>query len=96
MNEAIGLIETVGLAAAIEAADTAVKTANVELIGYELTKGDGMVTVKVSGNVGAVVAAVNSASMSAAKVNKIYSTHVIPRPSRLTEKIINTEETVGI
>ena len=52
-NQALGLIETIGMTGAIEAADTCLKSANVQLIGYELSTG-GLVTVKVQGNVGAV------------------------------------------
>ncbi|MBP2646176.1 MAG: hypothetical protein H6Q75_1616 [Firmicutes bacterium] len=47
-GEGLGLVETIGLAAAVEAADAAVKSANVGLLGYELTRGGGMVTVKQS------------------------------------------------
>lgn len=67
-KQSLGLIETVGLAAAVEAADAAVKSANVNLVGYELTKGGGMVTVKLEGEVGAVNAAIAAASVAAAKV----------------------------
>ena len=54
-NEAIGFVETFGLAAAVACADAGVKGANVTLLGYEYTKGDGMCTVKFAGNVGAVL-----------------------------------------
>lgn len=81
MKKSLGLIETQGLAAGIEAADAAVKSANVRLIGYELTKGGGWATIKVEGDVGAVKAAVDAARMAAAKVNQVVSTRVIPRPS---------------
>ncbi|AWI06464.1 BMC domain-containing protein [Clostridium drakei] len=96
MKEALGLIETIGMAAAIEAADTCVKSANVELIGYELTRGQGMVTVKIKGDVGAVKAAVESAKVSSAKVNKVVSTLVIPRPAQGIQGIISSDSTVGI
>lgn len=92
---ALGIIETFGLVAAIEAADTAVKSANVKLLGYELTKGGGLVTVKFAGDVGAVKAAVESASISASKVNRIWSKLVIPRPHDEIEKLIKNSETVG-
>lgn len=94
MQQALGLIETIGLAAAYEAADTALKTANVELIGYELSKGDGMVTVKIMGRVGAVQAGVTAAKSAASIVSKVFSTKVIPRPSRELDAIVFTEETV--
>lgn len=94
MQQALGLIETIGLAAAYEAADTALKTANVELIGYELSKGDGMVTIKIQGKVGAVQAGVKAASMAANLVNKVVSSRVIPRPSRELDPMVFTDETV--
>ena len=68
MNKSLGLIETEGLAAGIEAADAAVKSANVELIGYELTKGGGWTTVKIQGDVGAVKAAVDAAGQNGSQV----------------------------
>ncbi|WP_312737973.1 BMC domain-containing protein, partial [Atlantibacter hermannii] len=64
-GQSLGLIETVGMAAAVEAADAAMKSANVNLVGYELTKGGGMVTVKLEGEIGAINAAV-AAAISAA------------------------------
>ena len=66
MQKSLGLIETQGLAGGITAADAAVKSANVELIGYELTKGGGWTTVKIQGDVGAVKAAVDAAKIAAA------------------------------
>ncbi|MBF4695928.1 BMC domain-containing protein [Fusibacter ferrireducens] len=95
MKNALGIIETVGLAAAIEAADTAVKSANVRLIGYELTKGDGMATVKFEGDVGAVKAGIESARSSASLVNKVFSFSVIPRPNEGLEMFIGNRDTVG-
>jgi hypothetical protein len=92
----MGFIETAGLTAAIEAADTAVKAANVRLIGYELARGDGMTTVKVEGDVGAVKAAVDSAKIAAAKVGTVVSTHVIPRPAAGTVEIVYSRDTVGL
>jgi microcompartment protein CcmL/EutN len=93
---ALGIIETVGLAAAIEAADTAVKSANVELIGYELSKGGGMITVKIQGNVGAVNAGISAAIISASKVNKVYGSIVIARPSDGLKILIDNNQTVGM
>ncbi|GAB6085355.1 BMC domain-containing protein [Alkaliphilus crotonatoxidans] len=77
----MGLLETVGLTAGIEAADAMVKAANVRLIGFENTKGNGLITVKVEGDVGAVQSAVEAGALAAAKVGKVYSKLVIPRPS---------------
>ena len=68
-NEAIGFVETFGLAAAVACADAGVKGANVELLGYEYTKGDGMCTVKFAGNVGAVKSAINAGKRAADAVN---------------------------
>ena len=95
MKKSLGLIETQGLAAGIEAADAAVKSANVELIGYELTKGGGWTTIKVQGDVGAVKAAVDAARMAAAKINQVISTRVIPRPSAGLDMLVYSPDTVG-
>lgn len=92
----LGVIETVGLVAAIAAADIALKTANVDLIGYEISKGDGLVTVKIQGDVSAVNAAIKSAKISAAKVNTVLSTTVIARPDEKLVRLILTDETVGL
>ena len=92
MLEALGLIEVVGLVGAIEAADTASKAADVRVIGYELTKGSGMVLVKIVGGVSAVKAAVDAASMAAERVCQVVSKHVIARPSDELDKIINAEK----
>ncbi|WP_335942120.1 BMC domain-containing protein [Fusobacterium polymorphum] len=92
MLEALGLIEVVGLVGAIEAADTASKAADVKVIGYELTKGSGMVLVKIVGGVSAVKAAVDAASMAAERVCQVVSKHVIARPSDELDKIIKVEK----
>ncbi|KES09824.1 Carbon dioxide concentrating mechanism/carboxysome shell protein [Snodgrassella alvi SCGC AB-598-O02] len=88
-QEALGMIETKGLVAAIEAADTMVKSANVTLIGYEKI-GSGLVTVMVRGDVGAVKAATDAGSAAATKVGELVSIHVIPRPHTEVEKILPT------
>ena len=93
--EALGTIETVGLAAAFEAADVACKTANVELIGYELAKGGGFVTIKVVGKVGAVNSAIAAAKAAAEKVNRVVATLVIPRPASQIEPLIRNAATRG-
>ncbi|HWQ78602.1 MAG TPA: BMC domain-containing protein [Anaerovoracaceae bacterium] len=95
MKSALGLIETVGMVAALEAADAAVKAANVTLAGYELTKGGGLVTVKLEGDVGAVNAAVAAGVAAANRVNKVYGSLVIPRPHDEVRPIIDSAETVG-
>ncbi len=95
-KQSLGLIETVGLAAAVEAADAAVKSANVNLVGYELTKGGGMVTVKLEGEVGAVNAAIAAASVAATKVGQVYAHKVIARTAEGIEAITYSAETVGV
>lgn len=78
-HEALGLIETKGMVAAIEAADACVKAANVRLNGCEKVKG-GLVTIQVLGDVGAVKAAVDAGAAAAARVGAVIAVHVIPRP----------------
>jgi len=79
MQEALGMIECRGLVAMIEAADAAVKTANVKLVGWEKIDA-GLVTAIVRGEVGAVKAAVDAGAAAGRKVGEVLSTHVIPRP----------------
>jgi len=86
-SEALGMIETKGLVAAIEAADSMVKAANVNLIGYEKI-GSGLVSVMVRGDVGAVKASVDAGVAAANQVGEVVSTHVIPRPHADTEKLL--------
>lgn len=78
-NSALGLIETRGLVAAIEAADAMVKAATVTLVGTEYV-GGGLVTVIVRGDVGAVKAATEAGAETANQVGELVSVHVIPRP----------------
>ena len=85
--EALGMIETRGLVAAVEAADAMVKAANVQLIGTEKI-GSGLVSVMVRGDVGAVKSAVEAGSATASKLGEIIATHVIPRPHGDVEKIL--------
>ena len=87
--EALGMVETRGLVAAIEAADAMVKAANVVLIGSEKI-GSGLVSVMVRGDVGAVKAAVDAGSAAAASLGEVIATHVIPRPHADVEKILPT------
>lgn len=86
-QEALGMVETRGLVAAIEAADSMLKAANVVLVGTEKI-GSGLVSVMVRGDVGAVKAAVESGASSAAKLGELVATHVIPRPHTDVEKIL--------
>jgi ethanolamine utilization protein EutM len=85
--EALGMIETRGLVASIEAADAMVKAANVVLIGKEYI-GAGYVTVMVRGDVGAVKAATDAGASAARKVGELISVHVIPRPHSEVEGIL--------
>lgn len=85
--DAIGMIETKGLVASIEAADAMVKAANVTLIGKELV-GGGLVTVLIRGDVGAVKAATDAGAEAAKKVGELVSVHVIPRPHSEVSEIL--------
>ena len=87
MMEALGMVETRGLVAAIEAADAMVKAANVVLIGSEKI-GSGLVSVMVRGDVGAVKAAVEAGSAAANSLGEVIATHVIPRPHQDVEKLL--------
>ncbi len=85
--EALGLIETRGLTASIEAADAMTKAANVTLVGTEKI-GSGLVSVIVRGDVGAVKAAVEAGANHASKLGELVAQHVIPRPHSDVEKIL--------
>jgi len=79
MAEALGMIETKGFAAMVEASDAMVKAAKVDLVGYEKI-GGGYVTAIVRGDVAAVKAALEAGQRAAEKVGEVISVHVIPRP----------------
>ena len=79
MGEALGMVETKGLVAMIEAADAMVKAANVTIVGREQV-GDGLVAVTVVGDVGAVKAATEAGAETAGSIGELVSVHVIPRP----------------
>ena len=87
---ALGLEETRGLVAAIEAADAMVKAANVTLIGKEIV-GGGLVSVLVRGDVGAVKAATDAGAAAADRIGELISVHVIPRPHSDVEAILPKE-----
>lgn len=87
-NNAIGLIETKGLVAAVEAVDACLKAACVEFLSYRFTTG-GLVCVIVTGDVGAVKAAVDAGAAAAAKVGEVVGVHVIPRPAQGTSDVID-------
>lgn len=85
--QALGLIETRGLVAAIEAADAMLKAAQVVLVGTEKI-GSGLVSVMVRGDVGAVKAAVEAGQAAAGRLGEVIAVHVIPRPHGDVEKIL--------
>ena len=85
--KALGLIETRGMVGAIVAADIALKTAQVELINKEYTKG-GLVCIEFEGDVAAVKASVEAAVMAIKDMGVLIASHVIPRPDDSVEKII--------
>jgi len=86
-ERALGLVETRGLVAAIEAADAMVKAAPVVCLGKEVTDAS-LVTIKVIGEVSAVRAAVDAGAAAASKVGQLVSSHVIPRPHDDAEAVI--------
>jgi ethanolamine utilization protein EutM len=79
MNEALGMVETKGYVAALAAADAMVKAANVTIVARQEV-GDGLVSVVVRGDVGAVKAATEAGAETASTVGELLSVHVIPRP----------------
>lgn len=81
MNEAIGLIETRGLTAQIQASDAMLKAANVSLV-KQIQIGGGYITTIIKGDVGSVRAAVDAGSSAATQVGELISAHVIPRPEQ--------------
>ena len=85
--EALGMIETKGFIAAVEATDAMAKTANVVLVGKEYI-GAGYVTVMVRGDVGAVKAATDAGAAAARRVGELVSVHVIPRPHTEVERVL--------
>ena len=87
MGEALGMIETRGLIAMIEAADAMVKAARVNLVGWEKI-GSGYVTAMVRGDVASVRAATDAGAAAARRVGELISVHVIPRPHASLEDIL--------
>ncbi|KKL83721.1 hypothetical protein LCGC14_1971910 [marine sediment metagenome] len=87
--QALGMVETRGLVALIEASDAMCKAADVELVGWDRV-GSGMVTAFVRGDVAAVKAAIDAGAAAAAKVGEVVSVHVIPRPHDDLDKAVPT------
>jgi microcompartment protein CcmL/EutN len=87
MSDALGMIETRGFAAMVEASDAMLKAANVELVGYEKI-GGGYVTAIVRGDVAAVKAATEAGARGAQRVGELVSVHVIPRPHNSVDEAL--------
>ncbi len=87
MGDALGMIETKGFVALVEASDAMVKAARVELVGYEKIGGAYTTTI-VRGDVAAVKAAVEAGARAAEKVGELISVHVIPRPHANVDKML--------
>lgn len=95
MKEALGLIEVIGLTNGIVVADAMAKTANITIQDIEITKGCGYVTVKITGDVGAVNAAISSGKALAIKNDKFITSKVIPRPADvINERFLNNIEVI--
>ncbi|WP_346870054.1 MULTISPECIES: BMC domain-containing protein [unclassified Clostridium] len=90
-DEALGLVETIGLVPALEAADKMLKAANVELISYE-NIGSTLVTIMVKGDVGAVRSAVEAGAEAAAAIGKLTAHNVMPRPIREVGDIVSVHD----
>ena len=90
-NEALGLVETVGLVPALDAADKMLKAANVELVSYE-NIGSTLVTVMIKGDVAAVKSAVEVGAEAAAALGKLTAKNVMPRPIKEVGKIVSSHD----
>ena len=84
--EALGMIETKGFIALVEASDAMMKAANVQFLGWDKV-GSGLVAVTLEGDVAAVRAAVDAGAEAARRVGEVISVHVIPRPHDGVEKL---------
>jgi ethanolamine utilization protein EutM len=94
VNEALGMIETKGLVCLIEAADAALKAANVTMVGWEKI-GSGIATVFLTGDVAAVKAAVDAGAGAASKIGEVLSVQVIPRPHEDLGSILPVKKSAG-
>ena len=86
-RESLGLVETRGFAAAVEAADAMTKAANVRLARYEVTR-DALVTILVRGDLADVEAAVAAGAVAATSVGELFRAHVIPAPDPSLESVL--------
>lgn len=93
--KALGMIETIGLVGAIEAADTALKTAEVEIVNRHIVKG-GIVTIELSGDVGAIKVAVEAGAEAAKRLGVFVSSHVIARPDEMVSKMIEEDSITAV
>ena len=94
MGEALGMVETKGLVAMIEASDAMVKAANVTLVGWEKI-GAGFVTTLVRGDVAAVKAATDAGAAAARRVGELVAVHVIARPHSNLEEVLSIGKRTG-
>lgn len=90
-EEALGLVETLGMVPAIEAADKMLKAADVELVSYE-NVGSTLVTVMVKGDVAAVKASVEAGAISASMIGKVTAKNVMPRPIKAVGDIVSVHD----
>lgn len=95
MSMALGLIEAIGLTAAVTVADSAAKAADIEIIGMENTRGSGRIVVKLQGDVGAVKAAVEAAARSGNEVGAVCACQIIPRPAESIRGVFCKDESVS-
>ena len=96
MKQALGMIETIGFATAMAALDGAVKASAVTFLGFERVIGAGKmvtITVKLTGEVAAVKAAVDAGAAAARMVGGVFACHILPRPHDSLEPLIMSEET---
>lgn len=96
MKQALGLLECEGYATAIAAADAALKSAEVTMLGYETViglNGTAAVIIKLMGEVAAVKASIDAGKASGNRVGTVVSAHVIPRPHEEVDKVVFTDET---
>lgn len=92
INEALGMIETKGFVALLEASDAMMKAANVQFLGWDKV-GSGLVSAFVSGDVAAVKAATDAGAAAAGRIGEVVSVQVIPRPHDDLSKVLNTPAT---
>ena len=90
-KQAVGLLETRGLACLVVGVDAMLKSANVELLGPMKQVGDGLCNAVVSGDVAAVKAAIDAGAAIAASIGEVVSAHVIARPDDAIEGVLPKE-----